>query len=117
VAWPPIIGERLPQADQAWYEPVKLEDWILAERGHGEGWQPVFHVGLEDRDQVWEAIVAAVTHARVTTIRDRGANGIVCGVEVELTIGDRIAPVTISWHYEREGAAPRLVTAYVSLYD
>jgi hypothetical protein len=101
----------------AWYEPVKLEHWILAERGHGQDWQRVFHIGLEDRDQLWEAIVAAVAGARVTTIRDRGPNGIVCGVDVELRIGERIAPVTISWHYEREAAAPRLVTAYASLYD
>jgi len=117
VAWPPTIGEPLPRADQVWYEPVKLEDWILAQRDHGEDWLRVFHVELEDRDQLWEAIVAAVQGAPVTTVRDRGANGIVCGVEVELTIRERTAPVTISWHYETEGAEPRLVTAYVSLYD
>jgi hypothetical protein len=96
---------------------VKLEAWILGERGHGGDWRRVFHVDLEDRGQVWEAIAAAAADARVTTVRDRGPNGIVCGVEVELTIGERTAPVTISWHYEREGAAPRLVTAYVSVYD
>jgi hypothetical protein len=77
----------------------------------------VFRVGPENREQVWETIVAAVQGARVTTVRDRGANGIVCGLEVELTIGERTAPVTIAWHYESEEAAPRLVTAYTSLYD
>lgn len=117
MSWPPKIGESLPRPDQVWYEPVKLEDWVLAERGHGEDWQRVFLVGLENREQVWESIVAAVQDAHVTTVRDRGANGIVCGVEVELTIGERAAPVTISWHYKSEGAAPRLVTAYTSLYD
>jgi hypothetical protein len=117
VAWPPTIGEPLPQADQVWYEVVKLEDWILAGRGHGEGWLRIFHVGLENRDTLWQAIVAAVQDSPVTTVRDRGANGIVCGVEVELTIADRTAPVMTSWHYEKEGTAPRLVTAYVSLYD
>lgn len=61
--------------------------------------------------------VAAAHDARVTTVRDRGMNGVVCGVEVQVTILERTAPVTISWHYESEGAAPRLVTAYTSLYD
>lgn len=115
MTWPPKVGEALPRADAAWYEPVKLEEWILAERGHGNDWQRVFHVGLEDRQRVWEAIVAAVQGAQITTVRDRGARGIVCGVEVELAIGERTAQVKISWHYASEESAPRLVTAYVTL--
>ena len=75
----------------------------------------MFQVGVEDRQQVWEAIVAAVCSARITTIRDRGADGIVCGVEVELTIGGRTAMVTTSWHFASEESAPRLVTAYLTL--
>ena len=117
MGWPPKIGEPLPRADQVWYEPVKLEEWILAERGHGKDWQRAFHVGLEDREQVWDEIVTAVLGAPITTVRDRGVNGIVCGVEVELAIGERAAPVTISWHYASKDAAPRLVTAYTTLYD
>ena len=115
VAWPPTIGEPLPRADQVWYEPVKLEHWIFAERGHGAEWQRVFQVGLTDRAHVWEAIVAAVQDAPIATIRDRGAKGIVFGVEVVLTIGERSAPVRMSWHYADEKSAPRLVTAYVTL--
>ena len=41
--------------------------------------------------------------------------GIVCGIETELTVGERTAPVTISWHYASEEAAPRLVTGYPTL--
>jgi hypothetical protein len=41
--------------------------------------------------------------------------GIVCSVKVELGIGDRTAPVTLGWHYANEAAAPRLVTAYITL--
>jgi hypothetical protein len=113
--WPPKIGDPLPGADRVWYEPVKLEDWIFAEQGHGAEWRRVFRVGLEDREHVWEAIVAAVQDARIVTVRDRGAKGIVLGVEVGLTIGERSAPVRMSWHYASEEAAPRLVTAYVTL--
>lgn len=115
MSWPPKIGEALPRAHQVWYECVKLEDWILADRGHGEEWQRVFRVGFEDRERLWEAIVGAVQRAQIATVRDRGVKGIVCSVKVELTTGERTAPVTISWHYASEEAAPRLVTAYVTL--
>ena len=66
-------------------------------------------VGLEQRSPDRDEVAGSSD--------DRLPNGIVCGVEVELTIGERTAPVTISWHYESEEAAPRLVTAYTSLYD
>jgi len=115
MSWPPTVGEPLPRAEQAWYEQIKLEDWILAERGHGPEWQRVFHVGVEDSARIWHAIAAAVPLARVATVRDRGADGIVCGVKVELTVSGRTAPVILSWHYADSLAAPRLVTAYISL--
>lgn len=115
VRWPPKIGDPLPRAAEVWYEQVKLEDWILAERGHGPDWQRVFGVGLSDSERVWQVIAAAAQGARIATVRDRGAEGIVCGVEVELTIGERTASVTVSWHYATRQAAPRLVTAYVTL--
>jgi hypothetical protein len=116
VSWAPEIGALLPRAADAWYEQVKLEGWVLAERGHGPDWERVFRVGVKDSERVWEAIAAAIEGARVATVRDRGGHGIVCGVEVELTIGERTAAVTLSWHYAAQGAAPRLVTAYISLY-
>lgn len=115
MTWPPQIGDPLPRADQAWFEPVKLDDWILGEDGHGKEWRRVFHVGLEDRERVWEAIASAVRNAPIATVRNRGFKGIVCSVKVELTIGERTAPVTVGWHYASEKAAPRLVTAYITL--
>ena len=48
-------------------------------------------------------------------MRDRGADGIVRGVEVELAVGGRTAPVMLSWHYADPLASPRLMTAYISL--
>jgi len=53
-----------------------------------------------------------VLNARVSTVRDRTPHGVVCGVEVELTITDRTARVATAWHYADEEASPRLVTAY-----
>lgn len=113
--WPPKIGEPLPRADQVWYEAVKLENWVLGEVGHGKEWPRVFQVGLKDRDGVWEGIASAVQNAQIATVRDRGLKGIVCSVKVEVTLGERTAPVTIGGHYASEEAAPRLVTAYVTL--
>ena len=115
MGWPPEIGDALPRAAECWYEQIKLDDWVLAERGHGTGWSRVFHLGPDDSERFWEAIAAASLEAPIATVRDRGKEGVVCGVEVELTIEDRTAPVTISWHYEDEGSAPRLATAYVTL--
>jgi hypothetical protein len=115
MGWPPKIGEVLPRATECWHERVKLEYWVLAARGHGPEWERVFRVGLEDQERVWEAIAAGAAGAQIATVRDRGAEGIVCGIEMELTLGERTAPVTISWHYASEGAAPRLVTAYPTL--
>jgi hypothetical protein len=86
VSWPPKPGEALPRAAECWYEQVKLDDWVLAERGHGPGWSRVFHLEPEDGERFWEAISAAVAGAPIATVRD-----------------------------EDEGAAPGLATAYVTL--
>jgi hypothetical protein len=72
-------------------------------------------VSRDDWERVWEAIAAAAHGAQIKTVRNRGNDGVVCGVEVEVTIGERTASVTISWHYENAEAAPRLATAYPTL--
>ena len=87
---------------------------ILAAHGHGPEWERVFGVEPNDSDQLWEAIPRAVLDAPVSTVRDRAPHGVVCGVELELTINDRAGRVATAWHYVDEQAAPRLVTAYPS---
>lgn len=67
----------------------KWRGWILAVHGHGPEWARVFNVGPLDSEQIWLAIAAAVLDAPVSTIRNRAPYGVVCGVEVELTINDR----------------------------
>jgi hypothetical protein len=112
--WPPEPGEQLPRADACWYELIKFEEWILAPRGHGREWQQVFGVRLEDRERVWRALTSAADSAVIVEVRDRGSNGLVCGIRERVTVGTRSANVTMSWHYEDSGAAPRLATAYPS---
>jgi hypothetical protein len=67
-------------------------------------------VGPNDSGRVWTAIAAAARDAPVSVVRDRAPYGVVCGVEITLTINDRTAPVATAWHYADEDAAPRLVT-------
>jgi hypothetical protein len=58
-----------------------------------------------------------VIGASIQSVRDLGAEGISCGVAVELTIEGRAAAVASAWHYADESAAPRLVTAYPRPYN
>lgn len=95
--------------------PEKWSEWILANHGHGQEWARVFRVESADAERVWRAIADAVLTAPVYKVVDRGRDGIVCGIEMELTITSRTARVRTSWHYEYPDSAPRLVTAYPRL--
>jgi hypothetical protein len=107
----PTIGQTLPRAGEAYAAPEKLA-WILAECGHGREWARVFCIGGDDAERLWEAIVHAILEAPIFKVIDRGNDGLVCGVEMELVIGNRAAKTITAWHYESADDAPRLVTAY-----
>ena len=104
----------MPRAADAYSAEDKWQRWILAAHGHGDDWERVFGVRPNDSERVWAAISPAVLDAPVSVVRERAPYGVVCGVEVTLTIDDRTAPVATAWHYADEDAAPRLVTAYPS---
>lgn len=84
----------------------------MADRGHGREWARVFRVDHTDVKLVWQEILNAVLHAPVYKIVNRGQDGVVCGVDMRLTIRSRTALIRTSWHYQHASAAPRLVTAY-----
>jgi hypothetical protein len=111
----PNIGQPLPRAADAYSTPEKWDQWILADRGHGQEWARVFRVDPADIERVWQAILKAMLDAQVHKVVDHGQDGIVCGVDSQLTIGSRTAWVRTSWHYEHAASAPRLVTAYPRL--
>jgi hypothetical protein len=115
--WPPEIGEALPGAEDAWCSREKWVDWILAEQGHGLEWAKVFGVEVDEWGLAWEVLKAAVREAPIGTVRAIAAGGVSCGVAVELSIGERTAPVVSAWHYAAPGTAPRLVTAYPTAYN
>jgi hypothetical protein len=104
----------MPRAAEAYATEDKWQRWILAAHGHGDEWARVFGVGPNESGRVWAAISPVVRDAAVSVVRDRAPHGVVCGVEVTLTINERTAPVATAWHYADEDAAPRLVTAYPS---
>lgn len=112
--WPPQTGEPLPRASHCCYEPVKFEGWILAARGHGPEWAKVLHVGPDDLEAVWAAIRTAAAVAPVSRVIDT-EHGVICRVDLELTIGPRTAPVRTACHYANEESGPRLVSAYPRL--
>jgi hypothetical protein len=111
----PIVGLPLPRAADAHATLEKLQQWILADRGHGKEWGAVFRVSSADTQLVWRAITDVVRLASIHKVIDLGRDGIVCGVDLTITIGLRTAGVRTSWHYAHTGAAPRLVTAYPRL--
>lgn len=115
MTWPPEIGEPLPRAELAWCERSKLESWVLGTEGHGREWARVFRVRAGDWALVWRTIATASRLATIHEVRDREPLGVVCGVSANLRIGIRSAPAILSWHYSDPDAAPRLVTAYLTL--
>ena len=74
----------------------------------------MFHINLGDWELLWSSLTQAVTGAAIAVVRDHRPNGISCGVNVDLTVNGRRAPVMTSWHYSNKDSAPRLVTAYPS---
>lgn len=115
--WPPQIGEALPRAADAWCTEEKWLIWILASDGHGPEWAKVLRLESDEWELAWKALKEAVRRAAIETVRVLNAGGVSCGVTVELTVGDRTAPVVSAWHYIEHGAAPRLVTAYPTTYN
>jgi hypothetical protein len=110
--WPPQVGEPLPRATECWCEQTKLVGWILDPVGHGLEWERVFRVTAADQERVWAALAAAAAAVPISEIRDRGDDGVVCGLADVVEIGGRTSRVTMSWHYATAVSAPRLVTAY-----
>jgi hypothetical protein len=109
----PTIGQPLPRAADAHMTSEKMK-WIL-ELGHGREWARVFRIGKDDVECLWSAIAQAALEAPIFRVVSRGEHGIVCGVAFLLTLNERAAMVTTSWHYATMNDAPRLVTAYPTL--
>lgn len=115
MGWPPQVGDALPRGAEAWCEQRKLTQWVLSDEGHGADWERTMLVGVEDAQEVWEAIAALAAAMPITGVRDLNRFGVSCEIDGRLTIGERSATFRTIWHYAVPSAAPRLVSAFPRL--
>lgn len=111
---------KLPDADRAVIEGEKLRDYVLSpDHDHGKHKARVFASALGiDRDS-WEylrdQIFACVLEAEVAEVRT-GRYGMRYSVSIMVEgLNGETHEVTTGWIIEREGAPPRLTTAYVNV--
>lgn len=112
----PTVGQPLPRVEDAWCRPEKWTGWILATPGHGKDWQRVFRIDLDRWTPIWDAILEAVPHESVSTVRV-DEHGRHCRVFVILTLSERTARVATTWLYAHRYANPKLTSAYPNLYN
>jgi hypothetical protein len=108
-------AERVPGADRAFIEQRKLQDWVLADHGHGPDFARALGVGLEDLPLVHTALLA---HVRENPPEATRPSHPLAGPEARdwsvlgpLEIRGRHAEVRSVWQVAPP-APPRLITAY-----
>jgi len=120
--WPPIIGEPLPNAAEAFGIREKLVAYCLnADHEIGgpkaQGFRRILGIDLADLDYLADALSEGARSAPITSVRDNTPFGLLCEVRIAVAgFGehrDRVALVTTSWELRHAGEAPRLVTAYI----
>lgn len=123
MAWPPEIGELLPQAEDAHGVHDKLRLYSL-NLDHANGgpkaraFARILGISEEHLDHLARVLLDGVRHIPVSEIRDGGHHGYHCRVLIPVrglgALADREALVLTSWQLRWEGDAPRLVTAYIT---
>jgi hypothetical protein len=122
VSWPPTIGKTLPRVHDAYGIESKLRAYALnPEHEVGAHKARVFRrmlgITLHDVDYLSEQLLAGVSDAAISDVRDNAPHGVLCEVQVSVRgIGDsagRVVSVTTSWEYRDPEDAPRLVSAYI----
>lgn len=120
--WPPIIGQPLPNAAEAFGIREKLAAYCLNPdheigRPKADGFRRILGIDLATIDYLTEALRAGAAGSPVTGVRDNAPYGVLCEVRIPVTgLGERsgrVVLVTTSWELRRAGDAPRLVTAYI----
>jgi hypothetical protein len=122
VSWPPQIDEPLPRSEIAFGIRSKLVAYSLAPDHpaggpKARGFAVVLGITAEDVDHLVAEIEANLSACRVSAIRANPPYGYLCEVRVPVRgLGDlreRRVEVVTSWELLADGAAPRLVTAYI----
>lgn len=110
----------LPNPDLAEIDPEKLRDYVLSpEHEHGRHKARVFASALGIDRASWEylrdQIAARVADAEVSEVRT-GRYGLRYSVPMLIEgLNGETHEVTTGWIVEKEGAPPRLTSAYVNV--
>lgn len=122
MSWPPMIGEPLPRAQDAYGIREKLTAYCLnAEHEVGgpkaRGFAQILGITIAQVTHLVQALHTGVRDAPVTDVRDNTPYGVLCEVRIRVSgVGERAgrqALVTTSWELRDATASPRLVTAYI----
>jgi hypothetical protein len=117
---PPLVGELLPRAAEAFGVRYKLETYSLDvthEEGgpKARGFERILGITIEDIDYLEGAILAGAQTTPIRSISDNAPYGVNCVVNMPIRgVGartDRVINVRTVWEYNQPGAPPRLVTA------
>lgn len=117
---PPVVGELLPRAGEAFGLRCKLETYSL-DPSHkyggpkARGFELILGITIEAIDYLEAQIMARILDTPVSDIRDNPPYGVNYVVNIQVRgIGakaGRVINVRTVWTFEDPGAPPRLVTA------
>ncbi len=122
MAWPPRIGEPLPQAKEAVGIRRKLLDYSLNpthERGgpKAHGFERILGITVDHVDHLEAEIRAGILTVPVSAIRSAIPAGFNCVVDVPIgglgAKSRRLIAVRTVWLLTDETAVPRMTTAFV----
>jgi hypothetical protein len=123
VPWPPIVGDRLPRAAEAYGITEKLVTYSLNidHRSGGpkaKGFQQILGITLADVDHLAHALTMGVLTATITEVRVSPSAAFTCGVLMPVAglrqRRTRVISVKTGWHLRHADDRPRLVTAYIN---
>jgi hypothetical protein len=123
VSWPPIVGDRLPRAAEAFGITEKLVTYSLnIDHADGStkarGFHQILGIGPADFGYLAHALRMGVLYAAITDVRDNAPYGLLCGVRISVAglreKSGRVVSVKTSWELRHADDRPRLVTAYIS---
>lgn len=118
----PIVGEVLPRATEAIGVRYKLETYSLDlthKRGgpKARGFERILGITAEAIEYLETQILIRILDTPIREIRDNAPYGIKCTIDIQIPgIGakaDRVATVRTVWAFDRPGAPPRLVNAFL----
>lgn len=118
---PPVVGEVLPRAAEAFGVRVKLETYslVLTHVDGGpkaRGFKEILGITIEAIEYLEAQIMARILDTPISDVRDNPPYGISCLIDMPIRgIGaqsQRVVKVRTAWLISTTGDPPRLVSAY-----